>query len=250
MRWTLEGGILAHLTNGVLPETPFWEELQQKECRSVSEFYRKANKFLKLENSKDALHKAQGMSTSKKNDPGEATENNMSKEKRKREEKRVKSLKKHRNEAVENKAPLPKYMNYHSLIASVDHIYVVTDNNLYRQPDTMKGDRSWRDIKKKCVFHKDIGHITKRCMALKNEIKRLIRAGHFKEFLDKPHAATREELPRQRSPERIREVLAIIGAPHIAGESRSARDRYAKKVKTLPQIHVLRTDERPSKNAR
>ena len=34
--------ILAHLTNGVLLETLFWDELQQKECQNVDEFYRKA----------------------------------------------------------------------------------------------------------------------------------------------------------------------------------------------------------------
>ena len=53
----------------------------------MSKFYRKMNKFLKLENSKEALHKAQRMSTSKKNNPGEATENNKGKDKRKGDEK-------------------------------------------------------------------------------------------------------------------------------------------------------------------
>ena len=69
----LDVGVLAPLTNGLLSETPFWDEFQQKECRSVSEFYKKASKFLKLENSKEALHKAQGVSTSKKNDQGETS---------------------------------------------------------------------------------------------------------------------------------------------------------------------------------
>ena len=64
--------VLAHLTNGVLLETPFWDEVQQKECRSVSELYRKASKFLKLEDSKEALHKAKGVATGKKNDQGES----------------------------------------------------------------------------------------------------------------------------------------------------------------------------------
>ena len=50
----------------------------------------------------------------------------------------------------------------------------------------MKGDRARRDIKRNCVFHKDIGHNTDRCVALKYEIERLIRVGHFKEFVDKP----------------------------------------------------------------
>ena len=41
------------------------------ECRSVSEFYKKASKFLKLENSKEALYKTQEAITSKRNDQGE-----------------------------------------------------------------------------------------------------------------------------------------------------------------------------------
>ena len=49
---------------------------------------------MKLENSKEALHKAQGTLISKKNDPGEATENSKGKNKRKGNEKRAKSLKK------------------------------------------------------------------------------------------------------------------------------------------------------------
>ena len=74
---TPDASVLAYLTNGVVPETPFWDELQQKECKSVNEFYRKVNKFLKLENSKEAPHKTQGTSI----------DGNKGKEKRKEEEK-------------------------------------------------------------------------------------------------------------------------------------------------------------------
>ena len=59
-------------------------------------------------------------------------------------------------------------------------------------------------VKKYYVFHKDIGHSTERHVALKAEIERLIRVGHFKEFLDEPQATNRKGRPRQRSPERIR----------------------------------------------
>ena len=51
------------------------------------EFYRKVNKFLKLENYKEALHKAHGTSTNKKNDPGEVANSNKGKDKRKGDEK-------------------------------------------------------------------------------------------------------------------------------------------------------------------
>ena len=32
-----------------------------------------------------------------------------------------------------------------------------------------------------------------RCVALKDKIERLIRVGHFKEFVDEPQAVNREE---------------------------------------------------------
>ena len=55
----------------------------------------------------------------------------------------------------------------------------------------MKGDKVRRDIKRNCTFHKDIGHTTDKCVALKDEIKRLIMASHFKEFMDEPQAVNR-----------------------------------------------------------
>ena len=59
----------------------------------------------------------------------------------------------------------------------------------------MKRDRVRRDIKRNYAFHKDIGHTMDKCVALKEEIERLIRAGYFKEFMDEPQAANREGQP-------------------------------------------------------
>ena len=147
------------------------------------------------------------------------------KKKRRERKNGLKSPKKHLNGPVEKKAPFLKYTNYHFLTAPVDHIYAITDKNLYRQPDAMKRNRSRRYVKKNCSFHNDIGHSTERCVALKDEIERLIRAGHLKKFLDKPQAANREERPQQWSPKRIRELLTIIGGPHVAKKSHSTCDR-------------------------
>ena len=92
--WSPDAGILAHLTNGVLPETPFWYELQQKECRSVDEFYRKACKYLKLEDSKEALRKTEETTSGKKNDPVAGVDGQKGQDKRRGEDKRARSLKK------------------------------------------------------------------------------------------------------------------------------------------------------------
>ena len=87
---------------------------------------------------------------------------------------------------MENKGPLLKYANYHSLTAPLDYVYAVTNRNLNRPPEPMKGDRFHKDIKRNYTFHKYIGHTTDKCVALKGEIERLIRAGYFKEFVDEP----------------------------------------------------------------
>ena len=77
-------------------------------------------------------------------------------------------------------------------------MYAVIDKSLFRKPDVIRNDRSCRDVRKNCAFHKDIGHNTKKCIALRDEIERLIRAGHFKEFLEnKPQVANKNERLRQ-----------------------------------------------------
>ena len=105
-------------------------------------------------------------------------------------------MKKQRNGPTEEKAPFLKYTNYHSLTAPVDYIYALTDRSFYIKPKANKGDRSRRDIKKNCTFHKDIGHNIERYVALRDKIERLMRVGHFKEFMDEPQTNNREERPR------------------------------------------------------
>ena len=57
----------------------------------------------------------------------------------------------------------------------------------------MKSERTRRDIKMNYAFHKDVGHTMDKCVALKDEIERLIRTDHFKTFVDEPYAVNREE---------------------------------------------------------
>ena len=177
----------------------------------------------------------------------ETRENAQNKDKRRQEDKRSKSPKKLKDMPMENKGPLPRYTNYHSLTAPLDHIYVVTNRSLYRSPEPMEGDRAQRDIKQNCAFHKDIRQTTNRCVSLKDELERLIRVGHFKEFVREPQIANREERPHQRSPERVREVLTIIGGPYLFGESCSTQERYAKDAKTHPPVYIHKSKDRPSK---
>ena len=57
-------------------------------------------------------------------------------------------MKKPRSRPVENKAPLPKYTNYHTLNAPRDHIYAVIDKGLVKKPNEIRGNRLRRDVRK------------------------------------------------------------------------------------------------------
>ena len=43
---------------------------------------------------------------------------------------------------------------------------------------------------------------------------------------------------RTKHPYRKGEVLTIIRGPHVARNSHSARDRYAREARNLPQVHM------------
>ena len=75
----------------MLSETSFWDELQQKECRIVDEFYRKGHKYLKLEDSKEALCKPERTTTGKKSDPRARVKGQKRQDKRRREDKWARS---------------------------------------------------------------------------------------------------------------------------------------------------------------
>ena len=93
----------------------------------MDEFYRKAHKYLKLEDSKEALRKGEGAAINKKNKPQTMSDDCKRQDKRQREHKWAKSPKKQRSVPIENKGPSLKYTNYHSLNAPLDHIYAVTE---------------------------------------------------------------------------------------------------------------------------
>ena len=51
-----ENGVLMAAILGVRPETPFWDKLQKDECKTLQEFYRRADKIMHLETAREAVH--------------------------------------------------------------------------------------------------------------------------------------------------------------------------------------------------
>ena len=83
----------------------------------------------------------------------------------------------------------------------------------------MPGDRSKRNQNKYCEFHRDIGYTTEECIALKDEIEKLIQEGYLQTYVRnegaKPHEDQLEAGPH-------REIRTIFGGPHFTGETRGA----------------------------
>ena len=90
---------------------------------------------------KEALHKSQDLKSGK-------TEEKKEDKKRKNRGKKDKNTKKLRIETnkFENKY-VARYTNYMPLNAPIDHIFVVTrDNLIFGEPDAIKQHRSKRDV--------------------------------------------------------------------------------------------------------
>lgn len=148
-----------------------------------------------------------------------------------------------------DRAIVPRYTDYTSLTASINHIYAVSsDQTPFRKPDPIKLEKSKRDASKYCQFHREIGHDTSRCYALKNEIEDLIRKGYLKNFVKDTRGYQKRDQTLQS--EEGPEVQMIYGGPSVAGELNRSRNRYAREARSAPLTNVLHLEERPPKSSR
>ena len=55
-----DSGALFIAMAGLMPETDFWKEIQFYGCRTLEEFYRRAEKYIREDNSREVLKKTRG----------------------------------------------------------------------------------------------------------------------------------------------------------------------------------------------
>ena len=65
-----ENGVMMEAISGVRPDTPFWDKLEKDECKSLSEFYRRTNKIIRLETVRKATQVGKSTPSKKNNDNG------------------------------------------------------------------------------------------------------------------------------------------------------------------------------------
>ena len=96
----------------------------------------------------------------------------------------IKAQRNNKQFITDNKTPILQCTNYHVLNVPIDHIFVVSNNTIFVKPPLLKGNRSRRNPNKTCRYHHDVGHNTGTYYTLKDEIKRLVCEGSFRDFLE------------------------------------------------------------------
>ncbi|CAA0819896.1 Unknown protein, partial [Striga hermonthica] len=113
-------------------------------------------------------------------------------------------------------------------------------DNVVRWPKTRKDGPTRPKSNLYCRFHKDYGHNTDDCRHLKDEIERLIKVGHLKEFIYKDREKSNKRRERSRSPRKRartpekeelpqkRGTIHMIIGGSTDGDSNRARKAYAR----------------------
>ncbi len=137
---------------------------------------------------------------------------------------------------------------------SIDQVLLqIQDSPDIRWSGKLHSDPARRSKDLYCRFHRDHGHTTEDCYALKQQIEALIKQGKLGKFVhqDKPEPRPEPRPPRKdehkdRQEDRPRDIIGeirtIVGGLASGGTSRSSRKAYAR------QAHNILVTQRPRKN--
>ena len=118
------------------------------------------------------------------------------------------------------------------------------NSTLFKAPPPLKSDRLWRNQKKYCHFHKNVGHDTSECFDLKEQIESLVRQGQLQGYVKGQSSREHRDLPESSrkdkgkkkendSDENMHDVNHIWGGP-FAGNSGKARKNLARQARHEP----------------
>ena len=132
-----EGGVLFAAMGGVCPNTKLWNDLQERDCRTLEEFYAIFEKYLCIENTNEAL----GKTNSPIKNPKDKKE-----KKRKNEESKPNVQKWQRPEDRTPLASLIRYTYYTKLNTNRAEVFQASEGRVhFRRPFPIQKERVKRD---------------------------------------------------------------------------------------------------------
>ncbi|GMN19976.1 hypothetical protein TIFTF001_045266 [Ficus carica] len=141
------------------------------------------------------------------------------------------------------RTPAGRFQQYTPLVTTIEHVLnQMTGRGLLRDPPPLRADRARRHQNKYCNFHKDVGHDTKDCIQLRDQIELLIRDGHLREFVERiitpagpsrpAQAARRNPRPSDQIDEQEQEhIVHTIFGGTATGDTASSRRSYVREAR-------------------
>ena len=117
-----ENGVMMAAISGVRSDTPFWDKLQKDECKTLAEFYRRADKIMRPEIVREAVQAGKSTPAEKSGDNGKKQKNG---DRHLSLEKANKKLK-----APDLRVPRPppsKFTNYTDLVSSREDAFMASE---------------------------------------------------------------------------------------------------------------------------
>ena len=192
---------------GLLKNSELWESLTKRPPEDMRQLMRRIEEYKRLED--DRLQNKGKAPLVNRSRPGVFLP-------RPRRDLRIQELEVQLGEVnVEFKEPVHKI---------VDRI---KNELFFRWLNKMRGDPFWRNQNMYCTYHRDKGHTTEQCRALKDHLGQLVKAGHLKEFV--VELGNREPgLGAQQRRNPISPPLGIIKVIHAVPRStNTARTRVS-----------------------
>uniref|UniRef100_A0A2N9FWX9 Uncharacterized protein n=1 Tax=Fagus sylvatica TaxID=28930 RepID=A0A2N9FWX9_FAGSY len=223
--------------NAGLLKGDFLFQLCKDPPKSMSELMYEAQKFI---NAEDAFQARDEFLSRKRKEPEDrrfdSSRNKSSRQDYPKTERKNISSSNRREERPSSFTPLNM---------SIDQVLLqIQDNPDIKWPGKLRSDPTKRSKDLYCRFHRDHGHTTEDCFALKQQIEALIRQGKLGKFVrqDKPEVRHEPRPPRQdenkdRQEDRPRDIIGeirtIVGGLASGGASRSSRKAYARQAHNI-----------------
>jgi hypothetical protein len=112
-------------------------------------------------------------------------------------------------------APPAKFSSFTPLNTPIDKLLLqIQDDPSLWWPGKIRSDPNSRPKNLYCGFHRDHGHLTEECVALKEQVEALIRQGKLQKYVSRPaKPPAQKEQTEHNRPGPIGEIRTIIGGP-------------------------------------